>query len=123
MTNPDVKAQRKGELVKNTFQMAADLLSSLVLIDRSKESVQKRPGQKKLEKKDRDNMIVYICKACGMDTYLGKKARRDACIEHIEHYHGEMFLAWAEQLETTPNKQFKFLLTKALAPGFMFKAM
>ena len=113
VTNPDVKAQRKGESGKNTFQMAADLLSSLILLERWKESGQKRPQQK----------IMYICKACDTDTYLGKKARRDACIEHIEHYHRDKLVAWAEQMETTPGQQFKFLLVKALAPGFMFKAM
>ena len=125
VTNPDVKAQRKAEVGKEADlrQKAADLLSSLVLIDRSEESGQYRRGQKRMEKKDRDNAIVYICKACDMDTYLGEKARRHACIEHIEHYHRNMFVAWADQLETTPGKQFRFLLVKALAPGFMFKAM
>ena len=82
-----------------------------------------RPGQKRMAKRDQDNGIVYICKACDMDTYLGKKARRHACIEHIEHYHRDTLDAWAEQMETTPGKQFEFLLVKALAPGIMFKAM
>ena len=123
VTNPNVKAQRKGDSGKNTFQRAADLLSSLVRVERSEVSAQKRPGQKRMEKKDRDNVVVYMCKACDADTYLGKNARRHACVEHIESFHRGEIEAWAEQLETTPGKDFKFLLAKALAPGFMFKAM
>ena len=115
VTNPNVKEKRKEEWGGNIFQRTAGLLSSLIRVERSK-------GQKKADKKD--NVIMYICKACDTDTYHGgKNSRRYACVEHIERFHCDDFQAWAEKLETASSKHLKSLLDKALAPGFMFKAM
>ena len=117
--NPEVKSLRKGNTEENSFQRAAHMISSLIRVQRCAKEWSGKKGPKK-----KDDVVVYLCRACDMDTHCGKKSPRQACVEHLETFHRNSLHSWAGQLGMRQDdKQFLVFLFKALAPGFMFRAM
>ena len=95
------------------------MISSLIRVQRCAKEWSGKKGRKK-----KDDVVMYLCKGCDMDTHNGKKVPRQACVEHLETFHRNSLHSWAGQLGVRQDdKQFLFFLFQALAPGFMFRAM